>query len=475
MALKAVRQMLVEVGDERVAAIPQMKETRQRLLDEAVAFYTDLIASNPHHSQAYVERGDVYRRMGDREKARDDYKKAIECDPENADAFCLLGDISRLWDDHETILHCFRRAIELQPTNPGFYGALALYYDRHNRGPKEAAAAYRKVAELLPPGSAGAYIHLAQAYLVVGDHRAERENFEKARSIDPSNPGAYLGLGRVHDALGEYEQALAALTKALDCPRVSSAWLADIYRHRADIYSLQNKHAAAVSEFSRAIEMMPHIWFLYKGRGEHHFHLQHYEQALADFAKALEITPDDLNTLTVIPLEDVVACPDEKFRTGMRALAEKTIQFHKSRPDAPKNAGRHNSLAWVLATWPDVRLRDPGLAVAHAQKAVELAPSGDFWNTLGVAQYRNGEWKAALEALMKSVQLRKGGDSGDFFFLALAHWQLNEKDKARAWYDRAVAWMDKNQPQNGELKRFRAEATALLGLAKAAQTQNKKD
>jgi hypothetical protein len=76
---------------------------------------------------------------------------------------------------------------------------------------------------------------------------------------------------------------------------------------------------------------------------------------------------------------------------------------------------------------------------------------------------------------MKSAQLRKGGDSTDFFFLAMAHWQLGEKDKARAWYDQAVAWMDKNRPQDAELKRFRAEAAALLGLAKEAQTQNKKD
>jgi hypothetical protein len=94
---------------------------------------------------------------------------------------------------------------------------------------------------------------------------------------------------------------------------------------------------------------------------------------------------------------------------------------------------------------------------------------------LGVAQYRSGDWKAAVEALMKSVQLRQGGDSFDFFFLAMAHWQLNEKEKARAGYDRAVAWMDKNRPEDEELKRFRAEATALLSLAKATKAKNKKD
>jgi tetratricopeptide (TPR) repeat protein len=143
--------------------------------------------------------------------------------------------------------------------------------------------------------------------------------------------------------------------------------------------------------------------------------------------------------------------------------------YQRLADENPNDANGHNNLAWLLATCPDVKLRDPGQAVAHAQKAVELASgSGTFWNTFGVAQYRNGAWKAAVEALMKSVQLGKGGDSFDFFFLAMAHWQLGEKDKARTWYDRAVAWMDKNSPQDHELKHFRAEATALLGLAKAA-------
>jgi len=134
----------------------------------------------------------------------------------------------------------------------------------------------------------------------------------------------------------------------------------------------------------------------------------------------------------------------------------------------------HNNLAWLLATCPHQRLRDPKQAVAHAKKAIELAPDkGMLWNTLGVAQYRSSDWKAAVEALLKSVQSRNGGDSLDFFFLAMAHWQLNEKDKARAWYDQAVTWMDKNSPQDKELKRFRVEAAALLGLSKSSQTQQK--
>jgi Flp pilus assembly protein TadD len=124
-----------------------------------------------------------------------------------------------------------------------------------------------------------------------------------------------------------------------------------------------------------------------------------------------------------------------------------------------------NALAWDLATHAEPARRDPARAVSLAKEAVELKPQqGYYHNTLGAALYRAGDWKAAIVALEKSMELRKGGDSNDWFFLAMAHWQLGDKDKARPWYGRAVEWMDKNQPMNEELRRFRVEAAELLEL-----------
>jgi serine/threonine protein kinase/tetratricopeptide (TPR) repeat protein len=132
--------------------------------------------------------------------------------------------------------------------------------------------------------------------------------------------------------------------------------------------------------------------------------------------------------------------------------------------------------AELLATSSNVKLRDPREAVVHAKRAVELDPRHDrLWIVLGVAHYRNGDWNAAIEALTKTAQLSKGGDSYCFFFLAMTHWQLNEKEKARSRYDQAVAWMDKNSPKDEGLKRLRGEAEELLGLAKAPEKQKKKD
>jgi tetratricopeptide (TPR) repeat protein len=144
-----------------------------------------------------------------------------------------------------------------------------------------------------------------------------------------------------------------------------------------------------------------------------------------------------------------------------KAEVAKALELVEKKQDA-ENAGPHNSLAWLLATCPDAKVRDAAKAVTLAKKAVELEPHSKYaWNTLGVAYYRAGDWKPAVKTLEKSMGMRNGEDR---FFLAMAHWQLGDEEQARKWYDQAVAWMDKHQPDDEELRRFRAEAAALLGI-----------
>jgi predicted Zn-dependent protease len=126
-----------------------------------------------------------------------------------------------------------------------------------------------------------------------------------------------------------------------------------------------------------------------------------------------------------------------------------------------------NYVAWQLATDTNLKLRPPEIAVEFARKAVELAPEdGNFWSTLGVAQLRAGNWKESINALQKSKDLRKGGNGFDWFFLAMAHRRLGDKGEALKWYIQGVQWMEKHQPRNEELRRFRAEAAELLGIEK---------
>jgi tetratricopeptide (TPR) repeat protein len=184
------------------------------------------------------------------------------------------------------------------------------------------------------------------------------------------------------------------------------------------------------------------------------------DEAIASYKKAIALDPKlgmaHYNLGSAL-LEK--GCREEAIASFQKAIACER-QVGELNPTDPYS---RNDLAWFLATCPYLPLRDPAEGVKLAQKVVELVPNyGNGWNTLGAAQYRAGNWQAAVAALEKSMRLHGGGDSYDWFFLAMAYWQLGEKEKARQWFDRAVQWRDKNMPRGKELGRFRAEATELL-------------
>ncbi len=137
-------------------------------------------------------------------------------------------------------------------------------------------------------------------------------------------------------------------------------------------------------------------------------------------------------------------------------------------PKTPEVKRAMNGYAWMLATASDPGFRDPRRAVRLAQEVVEHAPQfADKWTMLGVASYRAGDWKTATAALEKSETLARGRFTAiNGFFLAMAHRQLGENDRAREWYHRATGWMENHQPTKEEFLRFRDEASRLLELNK---------
>jgi Flp pilus assembly protein TadD len=111
--------------------------------------------------------------------------------------------------------------------------------------------------------------------------------------------------------------------------------------------------------------------------------------------------------------------------------------------------------------------RDATQALALAKKAIDADPDhGEFCHTLGFAQYRAGEGKAAVETLEKGRTLRDGGEAIDWYSLALAHTQCGEKYAAAKWFDRAEQWVAVNRPSDPQLKGIRAEVAAVMERSK---------
>jgi hypothetical protein len=134
----------------------------------------------------------------------------------------------------------------------------------------------------------------------------------------------------------------------------------------------------------------------------------------------------------------------------------------------PNDANACNALAWAYVTAAGA-LRDVTAAVPLAENAVRLdAGNVHYRNTLGVAYYRAGRYREAVDILRANLDKRDDkGLAFDLYFLAMSHHGLGETARARDYMTWAVRWMsvqrDLTATQIEELELFRAEAEELLG------------
>jgi tetratricopeptide (TPR) repeat protein len=144
-------------------------------------------------------------------------------------------------------------------------------------------------------------------------------------------------------------------------------------------------------------------------------------------------------------------------------LLARAVEIWESLPDGATRF-IDASIAWQIVT--SGRTGDfAGASVKFAQRAVDSQPESRTWNTLGAALYRSRRFVDAEIALTKSMELdlENRKFAYNVLLLAMTHWQLGDQEKARSWYDKAVAWMDENAKLvNEEVRRFQAEAANLL-------------
>jgi serine/threonine protein kinase/Flp pilus assembly protein TadD len=404
--------------------------------------------------------------------------------------YCWRESQPPLYDD---AIRFYSINLALQPHHAAVHGTVAQIW-LEKEAVNEAIAEYSRVIDLTP-GDAWAWRSRGWAYSKFRQYDKAIPDLSKAIELMPNDACAWNNRGFAHHQLRQYGKAVADYSKAIELkPDFAMAW-----NDRGAAHSELRDDDKAMADFSKAVALDPKIAGVHSNLGTLLLRQKKVPEAIAAYKKAIELDPKlslAHNGLGVL-LCDHLKQPDKAAESFRKAIAldgnnpdyhfnlgnalhderklneaigayRKAIELDPKRFNAcPNLAFALNNLAWALASDPEPARRDPGRAVSLAKEAVDLQPrNGAYWNTLGAAQYRAGKWKEAVTALEKSMELRNGGDAVDWFFLAMAHWQLRDKDKARKWYDNAVEWMDKNAKDNDELRRFRTEAEELLEIKK---------
>jgi hypothetical protein len=130
-----------------------------------------------------------------------------------------------------------------------------------------------------------------------------------------------------------------------------------------------------------------------------------------------------------------------------------------------------NEKSWSVVRKPDATESAYRTALLQAQEACRLAPdTGELLNTRGVAEYRNGQWEAALKSLTESDRLQsarfKGSHPIDLAFLAMTHFRLGNKTQTAEYLGRMREALKLSRwAKDVEARELAKEAEALVGTS----------
>jgi eukaryotic-like serine/threonine-protein kinase len=396
----------------------------RRQWEGAVRYLTAAAALRPDSPIVQVNLGSALHGKGDLDGACAAYRRAAALKPDYAmphyNLGLLLKDRGRL---NEAIAE-WRKAVQIRPDFVWAQNNIGKAWKDLGR-PDKALAAYRETIRLWRK--------------VVAD--------EATRPDDRGNLGGALDTlgvllldkGELREAVRLFEEAVvhqqAALKANHEHPKYRR-FLRNHYLHLAQVHLKLGDHAGAARAAAELPRLFPSDW------------LESY-RAVDCLVRCAGLADKDTKL------------PGSRRKELARAYAEQVREHVREAIERGRESPKAlDAVAWFLANDPG--FRDPHRAVELAHRAVELAPGeAEYWATLGAAQYRAGNRKAAVGSLRKATELGKGGGAVPFF-LAMAHRKLGHENEARNWYDKASQWMDRFRPNDEELSRFRAEAAELL-------------
>lgn len=329
------------------------------------------------------------------------------------------------------------------------------------------------------------------------------QHYEKLTKDHPAEPEHLRSLASAAFQLGQrcktnksYAAAIRAFERMLDAnerlvaqfheesDKINRAWdctvLSDAHEQAGNLPAAERCLRQSRDHFRKLADEQPgqtelarklatrgdQLIQLLRKSGKHAEGKEVIRSTAADWQKLFDTFNDDRDRAGLI---NGLLRAAESFR-GDRQFDQAGRAYRDAVSRAPQSSRALNGLAWFLATCPDSKLQSPLEARELAERAAKLSPrDANILNSLGVACYRAKDYKGTLSALDQAIRVRGRGEAADWFFQAMAHWQLNEREAARRDFQKAVEWMRSNAAADAELLHFRAEAELLLQIPAAPQ------
>ncbi|MBV9405210.1 MAG: protein kinase, partial [Acidobacteriaceae bacterium] len=254
-----------------------------------------------------------------------------------------------------------------------------------------AALALFEEACAKDPSFALAWTGVADASLSLYNRKKESFWAEKAlaaareaKTKNDSLPEVHFALGSVDSATGRHAQAVQEIKRALQLEPNSD----DGYLRLGRAYLRAGQSETALAAFQKAVDLNPYYWYNHDRLGTAYAELGRNDQALKELHRAVELNANAASAYNNIGV----------------------IYLHEGR-------------------WND--------CIAMLRKVIELRPSANAYTNLGTAYFYQGRYADAVAMDEKAAQMSPGQQIilGN---LADSYRQAGQWSKAQATYDRAI-------------------------------------
>ena len=300
-------------------------------------------------------------------------------------------------------------------TKGNFDRAIQLFNSALARNPRDAYALQQRglaylnkkdypmafadltAAVKLDPNDAEPYRHRAFAYMSRGEYDHAIADLAQAIRLEPNDPGAYEMRARIDLSQKDFTSAVSDYGRAIRADPTN----ADLYRRRGDAERLNRDYEDAILDYRRVLTFKPKDPDAWRDLASTYTANSEYDSALAALARALAIYPSTDTYHQRASVYRIQKRYDLALADWNRALAQQQ--------DDPV---AYNSMAWMLATSADPKMRDAKNALALAIKACELTgwKDGQSLDTLAAAYAAAGDFNHALEFQNKAIELMKPDD-----------------------------------------------------------------
>jgi len=207
----------------------------------------EAIALDPGYAMAYLRLSATHimdSMYGSSESPRESLrlaeelvKKALALDANLAEAHAFLGRIYLTKRQHEKAIAEGERAVAMAPNSDFIHAALAFTL-RHAGRPEEAIALFRKAIRLNPIPPVWYVWGLGFSHFMLGQYEEAIAELRKALHRAPDSQFSHIGLAAIYSELGREEDARAAAAEILRIDPTFSLeqWAkTHMYKNQADI------------------------------------------------------------------------------------------------------------------------------------------------------------------------------------------------------------------------------------------------